>query len=463
MELRDYLHVIRARKGIIIASALIVALTALSVSLIQPKTYAAEAKVLVSETDTGAALLGTLVPELSSQPERALQTQVQLVRIRPIAEATIKRLNLQVSPEDFAKQVEVTAEGQTNIVTIHVEASTPERAARIATVMATEYVLWSQDLRRRSLKEAADEVQRRLDIAQNQILDLGKKIQASGKTDQLSAELQIATGAYTTLAEKLETLRINQRLETGGTTVVEPAAVDPNPVSPLPLRNTLLGLAVGLVFGVGIAFLSEYLDNTIRSTDEAERVFGTAVLGHHPDRSGGEGGIAAPRDHRCPRIRCRRSVPRRAQLARLHQLPGRHEDDCRHVCRAGGGKVDGLGEPGRGARERRKEGRSGVKRLPPVDDPRFLRGEQLHRPVRRAARRALAQGSAAAAGRLAAPRSHVRQDAAEPERAARFVEDEGGHRVARGVGGLGHHRHAAACSPSPILLRSRGGQTACCS
>ncbi len=40
MELRDYLNVIRARKGIIIASALIVALTALSVSMIQPKTYA---------------------------------------------------------------------------------------------------------------------------------------------------------------------------------------------------------------------------------------------------------------------------------------------------------------------------------------------------------------------------------------------------------------------------------------
>ncbi len=282
MELRDYLNVIRARKGIIIASALIVALTALAVSLIQPKMYAAEAKVLISEKDAGAALLGTLIPELSSQPERALQTQVQLVRIRPIAEATIRELNLQTSPEDLSKRVSVTAEGQTNIVTIYAEADSPAKAAKIATVMAEEFVAWSQDLRRRSLKEAADEVQRRLDIAQSQILDLGKKIQESGKTDQLSAELAIATGAYTTLAEKLETLRINQQLETGGATVVETAAVDTDPVSPQPVRNTVLGLGIGLVFGVGIAFLSEYLDNTIRSTDEAERVFGTAVLGTIP-------------------------------------------------------------------------------------------------------------------------------------------------------------------------------------
>lgn len=282
MELRDYLNVIRARKGIIIASALIVALTALAVSLIQPKTFAAEAKVLISEKDTGAALLGNIVPELSSQPERALQTQLALVGIRPIAEATIRQLNLQESPEVFVKHVTVSAEGQTNILTVHAEAATPERAARIANVVAAQYVSWSRDLRRKSLKEAADEVQRRLDVAQNQILELGKKIQDSGKTDQLSAELQIATGAYTTLAEKLETLKINQQLETGAATVVEPAAVDTKAVAPKPVRNTAIGLVMGLVFGLGIALVSEYLDNTIRSTDEAERVFGASVLGTIP-------------------------------------------------------------------------------------------------------------------------------------------------------------------------------------
>ncbi len=282
MELRDYLNVIRARKGIIIASALIVALTALAVSLIQPKTYVAEARILVSEKDTSAALLGTVVPELSSQPERALQTQLALVGIRPVAEATIRKLNLKMSPEDFAKTVRVTAEGQTNILVVRVEAATPVRAAMTANAIAEEYVAWARDLRRTSLKEAADEVQRRLNVAQNQILDLGKRIQDSGKTDQLSAELQIATGSYTTLAEKLEQLKINQKLENGGVTVVESAAVNLDPVAPKPTRNTALGLIVGLTFGIGMAFLTEYLDNTIGSTDEAQRVYGTSVLGTIP-------------------------------------------------------------------------------------------------------------------------------------------------------------------------------------
>lgn len=282
MELRDYLNVLRARKGIIIASTLIVALTALAVSLLQPPTYGATAKVLISERDTGAALLGQLIPELSSQPERALQTQVQLAQLRPIAEATIRKLNLGVTPEVLVESVKVTAQGQTNLIIIEATADSPEKAAKIANTMAAEYVVWSQQLKRRSLKDAADEVQRRLDIAQDQILELGRKIQQSGKTDELSAELQLVLQTYGTLAEKLESLRINQQLEGGAGVVVEPAAVNPDPVAPSPLRNAVLGLAVGLVFGLGMAFLTEYLDNTIKSTDEAERTYGAPVLGTIP-------------------------------------------------------------------------------------------------------------------------------------------------------------------------------------
>ena len=125
-------------------------------------------------------------------------------------------------------------------------------------------------------------MQKRLDQAEAEILDLGRKISSAGKTDELAAALQIATGTYTTLAEKLEQLRINERLESGPGRVVSPAVVDADPVSPKPLRNVVLGLVVGLVFGLGMAFLYEYLDNTIKSTEEAERIFGAAGARHRP-------------------------------------------------------------------------------------------------------------------------------------------------------------------------------------
>lgn len=282
MELRDYLNVISVRRGVIISAILIVAFVALAVSLLEPKVYSGEAKVLISESDTGAALLGTIIPELSSQPERALQTQVQLVEVRPVAEAAIKKLDLGMSPEALLSDVNVTSVGQTNLISIRAQAGSPELAAQIANTMADEYVAASRERKRESIKAAADEVEQRLNVAREEILDAGRRIQASGQSQELAAQLQIATGTYTTLADKLEQLRINEQLETGSGAVVQQAVASNEIVSPKPLRNAGLGVLVGLVFGLVMAFLYEYLDNTVKSTEEAEKVYGAAVIGHIP-------------------------------------------------------------------------------------------------------------------------------------------------------------------------------------
>jgi receptor protein-tyrosine kinase len=284
VELRDYLNMIRARKWVIIQAVVVVTLVALVGSLLLPKTYQGEAKVLISETDTGAALFGSLLPGLSSQPERLLQTEVQLMQLRPLAEQVVRdpKLNLKTTPADLLDRTTITASGQTDVVIINVTASDPKAAADITNAMATAYVQWSMATKRESIRNAANEVQSELDVAKQQVLDLGRRIQSEGKSDELSAELQIATGSYTTLAQKLQELRVDEQLETGSGRVVSTAVVDPTPVSPKVARNTALGLAIGLVFGIGMAFLYEYLDNTIKSTEEAEKLYGAPVLGHIP-------------------------------------------------------------------------------------------------------------------------------------------------------------------------------------
>lgn len=282
MELRDYLNVIRARRWVIIQAMVIVTLTALVVSYIQPPVYSGEAKVLISEKDSSAALFGSVLPEISSQPERGLQTQVQLMQLRPLAEETIRLLGLETTPNELLGRVSVVGVGQTNVVRVTARAGTPKMAAAIANQMAAGYVAWSQDSKRESLRSASQEVEARLEDAKDQILELGRRIQSEGKSDELSAELQIATGTYTTLAEKLEQLKINEELETGSGRVVSVAVADALPVAPTPLRNAILGLAVGLALGLGMAFLYEYMDNTMKTTEETERIVGAPVLGTIP-------------------------------------------------------------------------------------------------------------------------------------------------------------------------------------
>ncbi|MDI6692883.1 MAG: polysaccharide biosynthesis tyrosine autokinase [Anaerosomatales bacterium] len=281
MELRDYLAVIRARKWVIIQAVVIVTVTAAIASALMPPVYEGQAKVLISEKDTGAALLGQVFSEFS-QPERGLQTQVQLMQIRPLAENTIRKLGLKMTPEQLLKKVEIKAVGQTNIVEITAKAGDAKTAADIANTLADEFVAWSKDYKRESIRAAADEVERRLETAKQEILDLGREISEQGKTDELSAELAIAINSYTDLAGRLEELRIQEQLESGSGRVVSPAVVAAEPVEPRPLRNGALGLAVGLMFGLGMAFLYEYLDDTVKSTEQVEELLGAPVLGVIP-------------------------------------------------------------------------------------------------------------------------------------------------------------------------------------
>lgn len=158
MELRDYLNVIRARKWIIIQAVVIVTLTAVVVSLVQPPVYEAAAKVLISESDSGISLFGSVLPELSSQPERSLQTQVELMQLRPLAEDTIRQLGLEITSEELLAQIEIDSVGLTNIVEVRARSGERERAAEIANAMAGAYVAWSRAANREALQSAADEV-----------------------------------------------------------------------------------------------------------------------------------------------------------------------------------------------------------------------------------------------------------------------------------------------------------------
>ncbi|MCX8002985.1 MAG: Wzz/FepE/Etk N-terminal domain-containing protein, partial [Anoxybacillus mongoliensis] len=53
----------------------------------------------------------------------------------------------------------------------------------------------------------------------------------------------------------------------------------PVPVKPKPLLNMAIAFVVGLMTGVGLAFLLEYLDNTIKNEQDVEKLLELPVLG----------------------------------------------------------------------------------------------------------------------------------------------------------------------------------------
>jgi capsular polysaccharide biosynthesis protein len=52
-----------------------------------------------------------------------------------------------------------------------------------------------------------------------------------------------------------------------------------SPIKPQPVLNIAIAMVVGLMIGVGLSFLLEYLDNTIKNELDVEKVLGLPVLG----------------------------------------------------------------------------------------------------------------------------------------------------------------------------------------
>ncbi len=100
---------------------------------------------------------------------------------------------------------------------------------------------------------------------------------------------------YTFLLQKHEEARIAMASTISNVNVIDPAIAPDLPVKPQKKKNLLLGLVIGGMVGVGLAFFREYLDDSISDVDAAKRLLGLPVLSVIPfiGRKNAEGASAA--------------------------------------------------------------------------------------------------------------------------------------------------------------------------
>lgn len=130
------------------------------------------------------------------------------------------------------------------------------------------------------------------DIIQNKIVldpvrkEIAKKDNFTGTSDNLKNQISISneensqvfsvtvqdTNAYraadiaNSVADTFKQ-KIKKMMKVNNVTIVADAIAKPNAVSPNKKLNTLIGLVLGAIIGIAIAFLIEILDKTVKNTD----------------------------------------------------------------------------------------------------------------------------------------------------------------------------------------------------
>ena len=92
---------------------------------------------------------------------------------------------------------------------------------------------------------------------------------------------------YILLTQKLEETKIAEAGQRETIRVVDPAIEPEYPISPRKRLNLLLGAIVGLGLGIGLTFLMEFFDDSIKNPDELERM-GFPILAIIPEISSDE-------------------------------------------------------------------------------------------------------------------------------------------------------------------------------
>jgi polysaccharide biosynthesis transport protein len=277
VTLHDYLRVVRRRKWIIVEAALLLTLAAVAFSLHQERRYEASADVLLSAENLSATVPGTSLSGLSQDPERTTQTQAQVARAPAVIQGALDQVSgTNLSVADFLASSSVSTSPTSDILTFSVANPDAGLARKLANAYAQSYSTYRQRLYADSIERAIADVDQRI-----QRLDrTGASLQNSSRTG-LGA-LTAYGALYASLIDRQQTLQSMQALQSSVASVLREAdgAVLTQPKT---VRNALLGLVVGLVLGLGLAFLRDALETRVRTTKEVSvGLGGLPLLGRLP-------------------------------------------------------------------------------------------------------------------------------------------------------------------------------------
>ena len=244
-----------------LAAMVVAPACAVALAMHEHPVYQATATVATKEGNLAATVSGVQDNSYNADPNRLAQTQILLAETPGVAANVLSRAGVRsLSPGALLGETIITADPSADILFFTIKDENSARAATLANAYAKQYTILRSETDTQSLRQARSDVLKRI-----------AELNAQG--------LKSYANSLVSKAEQLQTL---VELEASNA-VVANVAQGAARISPRPKRDGLFGLALGVVLGIGLAFLRDALDTRVRAADDVARRTGMLLLARLPE------------------------------------------------------------------------------------------------------------------------------------------------------------------------------------
>lgn len=198
-------------------------------------------------------------------------------------------------PGGYTMQASVVKDS--NLIEIKVQSSDPVLAAKAANTLSDQYRRLMDEKNQEQINSSVTYLTTQKEVTWQQLVQTQetlKKYQASPSTNtaaerqELQNTIDRLQQTMLTLDKQVSDTLIAKSVDLGASSMVvmSEATVPTEPIKPNLVQNVAIAVVLGLLLFTLLAFLLEYLDNTVKTTDDFRELY-LPVLGIIPDDESG--------------------------------------------------------------------------------------------------------------------------------------------------------------------------------
>ena len=270
--LAAYLAVIRRRKWIILGAIVVTTASAVFFSVRQTKLYEANAEVLVNPD---ASIIASAGKSASDAQARFDTTQAQLAHTPAVTAIALRKAGVSgVTPNQLVSSSSVVSDNASNILRFGVTNHSAADATKLVNAYVDAFHTFGKNVNTAAIRQ-------QIRTSSAELATITKQIDTAKANGQVPAGLRQQAAS---LVKKRAQYQEQLVAASSGARVVRYAS-GAGVVRPNPVRDGVLGLMLGAVIGLILAFIRESLDTRVRSSEDVARGTGLELLGRIPTPS----------------------------------------------------------------------------------------------------------------------------------------------------------------------------------